>query len=51
MNLIDLYVEPADPAPPTEKELDEVIEWYEKEKKDAARRFSRFDSTDEEAIS
>jgi hypothetical protein len=24
-----LYVEPKDPAPPTEEELDDLIEWYE----------------------
>lgn len=28
MNLIDIYEEPENPAPPTEKELDEVIFWY-----------------------
>jgi hypothetical protein len=27
--LAELYEEPKDPAPPTEEELDLLIEWYE----------------------
>jgi hypothetical protein len=42
MNLIDLYEEPVDPTPPTETDLDEVIQWYETTKEIVQKRNIRF---------
>ena len=43
MTLEDLYEEPKDLAPPTETELDELIEWYEYVKGNVTTRNCEFD--------
>ena len=48
MNLIDLYEEPKDLSPPTEKELDEVILWYEANKEKIQKRNRKSDPRYEE---
>jgi hypothetical protein len=44
MNLFNVYVEPVDPAPPTEEDLDKIIVWYEENIKAInGQRYSKID--------